>query len=71
MKDTAASVTSQLDANHPIPSALSERIRQRLEREGIRSCAQWQALGRRRLQIFGLTSARVREIDVAVAQALR
>jgi hypothetical protein len=55
----------------PIPGTLSGRIRGLLEREHITSCAQWLALGRRRLQIFGLTSSRVREIDVAVAEALK
>jgi hypothetical protein len=54
-----------------IPSSVPAVLRDRLARENVRTVGQWQALGPRRLKIFGLTKAHVREIDAAVRAALK
>jgi hypothetical protein len=42
-----------------IPSALARR----LAAEGVHSLADWRALGRKRLQLFGVTRAMAADLD--------
>jgi hypothetical protein len=53
------------------PLTLASALVERLARNDIRCCEDWRRLTRRqRLAIWGLTAAKVREIDIAVAQVL-
>ena len=55
----------------PLPSELPATVLQRLGDQGVTTCDQWQALGRRRHGIFGITRRMIAEIDAAIAKALR
>jgi len=62
----------QLAHNPPIPAALPEPLRQRLEREGVTTCEAWRALSRKeRRSIWGITAAMADLVDQAVAEVLR
>ncbi len=50
--------------------ALAEPLRQRLAAEGVFTLQDWVALGRRRHQLFGITSATVKKLD-ALARSSR
>lgn len=50
--------------------ALPESLRERLAAEGVYTLKDWTALGRRRHQLFGITSATVKQLD-ALARANR
>jgi hypothetical protein len=50
--------------------ALPEPLRQRLAAEGVYTLQDWTALGRRRHQLFGITSATVKKLD-ALARSSR
>ena len=43
--------------------ALPESLRERLAGEGVFTLQDWVALGRRRHQLFGITSATVKKLD--------
>ena len=49
---------------------LPEALRDRLAAEGVYTLQDWTALGRRRHQLFGITSATVKQLD-ALARAKR
>jgi hypothetical protein len=49
---------------------LPEPLRERLAAEGVFTLADWVALGRRRRELFGITSATVKKLD-ALARAAR
>jgi hypothetical protein len=51
----------------PLPSDLPPTIIERLKAEGVQTCQAWHALGRKRLQIFGITRRHVALIDAAIA----
>lgn len=42
---------------------LAPAIIDRLSAEGVKTASAWRALGRKRLRIFGITAAMVRQID--------
>jgi hypothetical protein len=50
--------------------ALPESLRERLAGEGVFTLQDWVALGRRRHQLFGITSATVKQLD-ALARSSR
>lgn len=50
--------------------ALPETLRDRLAAEGVYTLQDWMALGRRRHQLFGITSATVKQLD-ALARSSR
>ena len=49
---------------------LPEALRERLAAEGVFTLTDWVALGRRRRELFGITSAIVKKLD-ALARAAR
>jgi hypothetical protein len=55
----------------PLPADLPAAVLQRVAAHGVTTCDQWQALGRRRHRLFGITRRMVAEIDAAIAKALR
>jgi hypothetical protein len=48
---------------------LPDEVLDRLEAVGVRSLADWFALGRKRFQIFGITRAMARRIDGLAARS--
>ena len=46
-------------------------LRERLAAEGVFTLADWVALGRRRRQLFGITSATVKKLDTLARSADR
>jgi hypothetical protein len=50
--------------------ALPDSLRERLAAEGVFTLQDWTALGRRRHQLFGITTATVKKLD-ALARASR
>lgn len=60
-----------MQANNSTPASerpisalgLAPRIVNRLAAEGVLTASAWRALGRKRLRIFGVTRAMVRQID--------
>ena len=54
-----------------LPGELPAAVLKRLDAEGISTCEQWLTLGATRSQIFGITRAKVAQIDAAVARTLR
>jgi len=61
---------SSLPANDEAIGALPESLRERLAAEGVFTLQDWTGLGRRRHQLFGITSATVKQLD-ALARARR
>lgn len=61
---------SSLPPNDEAIGALPESLRERLASEGVFTLQDWAALGRRRHQLFGITSATVKKLD-ALARAQR
>jgi hypothetical protein len=55
----------------PLPEELPAAVLQRLVAEGITTCEQWLTLRHRRREIFGITRAKVAQIDAAVTEAVR
>ncbi|HUK03050.1 MAG TPA: hypothetical protein VLW26_12300 [Steroidobacteraceae bacterium] len=51
-----------------LPETLPQRLIELLRAEGVSSLEAWVALGRKRLQIFGVTRAAAKELD-ALAKA--
>ena len=49
--------------NSPSWAELPPRIRERLERDGINSAADWRRLGRRRHELFGIVPRVVEQLD--------
>ena len=54
-----------------LPGDLPPRLVDRLRGEGVVTLEDWVALGRRRLQIFGVTRATVTSLDALAKAALR
>ena len=54
---------SSLPPNDEAIGALPESLRERLAAEGVFTLQDWVALGRRRHQLFGITSATVKQLD--------
>ena len=52
-------------AQRGLPASILER----LAAEGVRDLADWRALGRRRFELWGITSRMVRELDAAARKA--
>jgi hypothetical protein len=57
--------------SHELPDELPRPLIERLRAEGVATLEAWVALGRRRLQIFGVTRAAVAQIDALAKAALR
>jgi len=57
--------------SHALPSELPLPLIERLRAEGIPTLEAWVALGRRRRQIFGVTSAAVAQLDAFAKAALK
>jgi hypothetical protein len=53
-----------------LPAELPPRLIDLLHAEGISTLEAWQALGRRRRQIFGVTRAAVAQLDALVKASL-
>jgi len=62
-RDPEAAADSTGNANSLAHTALPPAILARLAAEGVETLEQWRALGRRRRQLWGITAARVAEID--------
>lgn len=62
-----AKATHERQAPQPPPSPnlaeLPPAIAARLAGEGVHSLADWRALGRKRLQIFGITKRVIKQLD--------
>jgi hypothetical protein len=58
-------------SSHALPSELPLSLIERLRAEGIATLEAWVALGRRRRQIFGITSAAVAQLDAFAKAALK
>lgn len=56
--------------SHALPADLPLPLIERLQSEGIATLEAWVALGRRRRQIFGVTSAAVAQLDALAKAAL-
>jgi len=56
--------------SHELPIEIPHPLIERLRAEGIGTLEAWVALGRRRLQIFGVTRAAVAQIDALAKAAL-
>jgi len=56
--------------SHELPLELPRPLIERLRAEGVGTLEAWVALGRRRLQIFGVTRAAVAQIDALAKAAL-
>lgn len=56
--------------SHELPIEIPRPLIERLRAEGISTLEAWVALGRRRLQIFGVTRAAVAQIDALAKAAL-
>lgn len=52
-----------------LPLELGEVILDRLRAEGIHDLHDWRQLGRRRMQIFGVTTSVAKKIDAAARRA--
>lgn len=59
-----------MPTNDEAIGALPEPLRERLAGEGVFTLQDWKALGRRRHQLFGITSATVKQLD-ALARSSR
>ncbi len=59
-----------LPPNDEAIGALPDSLRERLAGEGVFTLQDWVALGRRRHQLFGITSATVKKLD-ALARSSR
>ncbi|MBV8909270.1 MAG: hypothetical protein JOZ89_00770 [Gammaproteobacteria bacterium] len=57
--------------SHALPSELPPPLLERLRAEGVATLEAWVALGRRRRQIFGVTSAAVAQLDAFAKAALK
>jgi hypothetical protein len=57
--------------SHALPAELPPPLHERLRAEGVATLEAWVALGRRRLQIFGVTRAAVAQLDALAKAALR
>jgi hypothetical protein len=57
--------------SHELPSELPLSLIERLRAEGVATLEAWVALGRRRRQIFGVTSAAVAQLDACAKAALK
>lgn len=60
-----------LPSNDPAIGALPESLRERLAAEGVFTLDDWMALGRRRHQLFGITSATVKQLNAAARSRRR
>jgi hypothetical protein len=56
--------------SHALPAELPLPLIERLQAEGIATLEAWVALGRRRRQIFGVTSSAVAQLDALARAAL-
>jgi hypothetical protein len=54
-----------------LPADLPTRLLERLRAEGVSTLEAWVALGRRRLQIFGITRAVVAQLDALAKASLK
>lgn len=68
---SAAISEDSLYMSHALPSELPLPLLERLRAEGVATLEAWVALGRRRRQIFGVTSAAVAQIDAFAKAALK
>jgi hypothetical protein len=57
--------------SHALPIELPTTLIERLRAEGVATLEEWVALGRRRLQIFGVTRAAVAQLDALARAALK
>jgi ParB-like chromosome segregation protein Spo0J len=57
--------------SHVLPIELPHTLIERLQAEGVATLEEWVALGRRRLQIFGVTRAAVAQLDALAKAALK
>jgi hypothetical protein len=58
-------------SSHALPPELPLSLIERLRAEGVATLEAWVALGRRRRQIFGITSAAVTQLDAFAKAALK
>jgi hypothetical protein len=58
-------------SSHALPAELPLSLIERLRAEGVATLEAWVALGRRRRQIFGITSAAVAQLDAFAKAALK
>jgi hypothetical protein len=58
-------------SSHALPPELPLTLIERLRAEGVATLEAWVALGRRRRQIFGITSAAVAQLDAFAKAALQ
>jgi hypothetical protein len=58
-------------SSHALPPELPLTLIERLRAEGVATLEAWVALGRRRRQIFGITSAAVAQLDAFAKVALK
>ena len=63
-------VSASPPPNDEAIGALPESLRERLAAEGVYTLQDWTALGRKRHQLFGITSATVKQLD-ALARSSR
>ena len=57
--------------SNTLPAHLPVPLIERLRAEGIETLEAWRALGRRRLQIFGVTRAACAQLDALAKAALK
>jgi hypothetical protein len=69
--ENAAISEDLLGMSHALPSELPLPLLERLRAEGVATLEAWVALGRRRRQIFGVTSAAVAQLDAFAKAALK
>jgi hypothetical protein len=55
----------------PLPPELPAIVRDRLRSEGVSTVEDWQRLGTRRYQLFGITRLMADQVDAAIVKAAR